>query len=64
MTTPGSEPDAKPDDKLEAEPATRAEAQRRTKQQARNRWVRRLADVLLIAGGLVLSYPFWSAGYA
>jgi sortase A len=28
------------------------------------RWVRRLADILLIAGGLVLAYPFWSAGYA
>ena len=30
----------------------------------RRRLLRRLADVLLIAGGLVLSYPFWSAGYA
>jgi sortase A len=30
----------------------------------RRRWVRRLGDILLIAGGLVLSYPFWSAGYA
>ena len=30
----------------------------------RSRWVRRLADILLIAGGLVLAYPFWSAGYA
>ncbi len=29
-----------------------------------SRWVRRLADILLIAGGLVLAYPFWSAGYA
>lgn len=28
------------------------------------RWVRRLGDILLIAGGLVLAYPFWSAGYA
>lgn len=26
--------------------------------------MRRLADILLIAGGLVLAYPFWSAGYA
>jgi sortase A len=26
--------------------------------------VRRLADMLLIAGGLILAYPFWSAGYA
>jgi len=30
----------------------------------RSRWVRRLADILLIAGGIVLAYPFWSAGYA
>jgi sortase A len=30
----------------------------------RSRWARRLADMLLIAGGLVLAYPFWSAGYA
>jgi sortase A len=30
----------------------------------RSRFLRRLGDVLLIAGGLVLSYPFWSAGYA
>jgi sortase A len=26
--------------------------------------MRRLGDVLLIAGGLILAYPFWSAGYA
>ena len=32
--------------------------------RGRSRFVRRLADVLLIAGGLVLAYPFWSAGYA
>ena len=32
--------------------------------RVRRRLLRRLADVLLIAGGLVLSYPFWSAGYA
>ena len=30
----------------------------------RGRWARRLGDILLIAGGLVLAYPFWSAGYA
>jgi sortase A len=35
-----------------------------TAPSGRGRWVRRLADILLIAGGLVLSYPFWSAGYA
>lgn len=26
--------------------------------------MRRLGDILLIAGGLILAYPFWSAGYA
>jgi sortase A len=35
-----------------------------TAPSGRRRWVRRLADILLIAGGLVLAYPFWSAGYA
>jgi sortase A len=30
----------------------------------RGRWARRLGDVLLIAGGLLLAYPFWSAGIA
>ena len=35
-----------------------------TTKSGRQRWVRRLADILLIAGGLVLAYPFWSAGYA
>lgn len=64
MTTPDSEPAATPDDTSEARPATRAEAHRGAKHQTRNRWVRRLADVLLITGGLLLSYPFWSAGYA
>ncbi len=29
-----------------------------------SRWLRRAGDVLLIAGGLVLAYPFWSAGFA
>lgn len=32
--------------------------------RSRRRLLRRLGDVLLIAGGLLLSYPFWSAGYA
>ena len=35
-----------------------------TAPSGRSRWVRRLGDILLIAGGLVLAYPFWSAGYA
>ena len=30
----------------------------------RARWLRLLGDLLLIAGGLVLAYPFWSAAYA
>jgi sortase A len=37
---------------------------RRVPPRGRQRIMRRLADVLLIAGGLVLAYPFWSAGYA
>ena len=41
----------------EAPPGPRASS-------GRSRWVRRLGDILLIAGGLVLAYPFWSAGYA
>ena len=64
MNSPDSEPEAAPQDTPEEAPATRAEAQRLAKQRSRGRWVRRLADVLLITGGLLLSYPFWSAGYA
>jgi sortase A len=30
----------------------------------RKRWLRLGGDLLLIVGGLVLSYPFWSAAYA
>ncbi len=30
----------------------------------RSRWLRLAGDLLLIAGGLVLAYPFWSAAYA
>jgi sortase A len=36
----------------------------RHRARRQGRFVRRLADVLLIAGGLLLAYPFWSAGYA
>jgi sortase A len=39
-------------------------AARPPKASGGRRWARRLGDVLLIAGGLVLAYPFWSAGYA
>jgi sortase A len=30
----------------------------------RPHWTRLIGDLLLIAGGLVLAYPFWSAAYA
>ncbi len=30
---------------------------------ARQRFVRRLANVLLVAGGLTLAFPFWSSAY-
>ena len=30
----------------------------------RRRWMRLAGDLLLIVGGLVLAYPFWSAAYA
>lgn len=32
--------------------------------RGRARWTRLVGDLLLIAGGLVLAYPFWSAAYA
>jgi sortase A len=32
--------------------------------KARSRRLRLLGDLLLIAGGIVLAYPFWSAAYA
>src|SRR5512134_3362314 len=32
--------------------------------RGRSRWLRLLGDLLLIAGGIVLAYPFWSAAYA
>jgi len=51
------------DARAETAPA-RQTASVATTRSGRSRWVRRLADILLIAGGLVLSYPFWSAGYA
>jgi sortase A len=35
-----------------------------TPQGRRSRWLRLAGDLLLIAGGLVLAYPFWSAAYA
>ena len=34
------------------------------KHGGRSRWLRLAGDLLLIAGGLVLAYPFWSAAYA
>lgn len=35
-----------------------------SRRRERSRWLRLAGDLLLIAGGLVLSYPFWSAAYA
>jgi sortase A len=32
--------------------------------RTRHSWLRLLGDLLLIAGGIVLAYPFWSAAYA
>lgn len=34
------------------------------RRHARARWMRLAGNLLLIAGGLVLAYPFWSAAYA
>ncbi len=34
------------------------------RRRARSPWLRLVGDVLLIAGGIVLAYPFWSAAYA
>lgn len=46
-------------------PATQsATAESPSRSAGCGRQIRRLGDILLIAGGLVLSYPFWSAGYA
>ncbi len=59
--------EAMPDDEPDARRETTPERQARPPAAApsgRRRWVRRLGDILLIAGGLVLAYPFWSAGYA
>jgi len=59
--------EAMDDDKQGARGKTTPERQAgpgATAPSGRSRWVRLLADILLIAGGLVLAYPFWSAGYA
>ena len=59
--------EAMDDDKQGARDETTPERQAgpgATAPSGRSRWVRLLADILLIAGGLVLAYPFWSAGYA
>ena len=48
-------------DPSDATPETQAEPARR---RPRSAWLRLLGDLLLIAGGIVLAYPFWSAAYA
>ena len=48
-------------DPSDASPETPATPARR---RARSPWLRLVGDLLLIAGGIVLAYPFWSAAYA
>jgi sortase A len=45
-------------------PPAKDQSQEPGARRGRGRWARRLGDVLLIAGGLLLAYPFWSAGIA
>lgn len=42
---------------------SRSERRRTARAQRRARFWRRLADTLIIVGGLVLAFPFWSAAY-
>ena len=48
-------------DPSDASPETPTTPARR---RARSQWLRLVGDLLLIAGGIVLAYPFWSAAYA
>ena len=48
-------------DPTDASPETPTTPGRR---RARSPWFRLVGDLLLIAGGIVLAYPFWSAAYA
>jgi sortase A len=43
--------------------ASRTELRRAARAARRGRFLRRLADLLIIVGGLVLAFPFWSAAY-
>jgi sortase A len=59
--------DDEPQASAEAAPAGHDEGPARSGSRSpsgRSRWMRRIGDVLLIAGGLLLAYPFWSAGFA
>jgi sortase A len=65
---PGTVPDARPETAASAvggsSAGDAAAASPHPRGAGRSRWARRLGDVLLIAGGLLLAYPFWSAGFA
>ena len=63
----GAEPETSPESAPDGDAApggASASATPPTESRTRGRWARRLGDVLLIAGGLLLAYPFWSAGIA
>lgn len=48
----------------QSDPTPKTPAPAPSAPRTRSRWLRLLGDLLLIAGGIVLAYPFWSAAYA